>query len=138
MGETRERWMVIPAGEWTRPRHIRDVEDDGAAVDVAHVRPVRASRVDVGVVGPEARVELRVAGRRRLRVTVACAGQPPPADLCRPRRDPHVHDPVALVVLRVARLEVGGAACDVDEASIHEPQMVDAPRVWTGRVEEGN
>src|SRR2546428_10461020 len=50
----------------------------------------------------------------------------------------HVDDPVELVVALVARREVRGAGGAVDVGAVDEPQMVDAPRVRAGGVEEAN
>jgi hypothetical protein len=87
-------------------------------------------------VGAKAGVEDGMTGRRRFGVAVARAGQPPAPDLDRPRGLADVHDAVALIVLRVARLEIGGAAGDVDVGAVHEPEMVDATGVRSGGVEE--
>ena len=107
-------------------REIRDVEDDRPAVQVADPRPVGPLRVHVGVVRAEAGVERRMAHRRWFHVAIASAGQPPAPHLRRPRGLADVDDAVALVVLRVAGLEVGGAARHVDVGAVDEPEMVHA------------
>ena len=61
VGEAGERRVVVPAADEPGMRHVRDVEDDGAAVEIADVGAVGALGVDVGVVGAEAGVELRMA-----------------------------------------------------------------------------
>ena len=117
-------------------RHVRDVEHDRPAVDVADPGAVRPARIDVRVVGAEPGVELRMASRRGLGVAVARAGQPPAADLDRLRRLPDVDDPIELIVLRIARLEVRRAGGQVQVGPVDEPQVVHAPRVRPGGVEE--
>ena len=85
-------------------------------------------RVDVRVVRAKAGVELGVPCRRWLGVAVPRPGQPPAAHLAGSRGIPHVDDAVALVVLRVARREVGGAPAQVNVLAVDEPQVVDAAR----------
>jgi len=65
-------------------RLVGDVEDDHAAVDIAHVDPVRPLGIDVGVVRAEAAVvALGVAFQWPLVVADLLPGQPPAADLGR-------------------------------------------------------
>ena len=89
-------------------RLVGDVEDDHAAVDIAHVHAVGPLRIDVGVVRPVAGVDAGagVARRRRDIVALVGAGQPPAADLDRLRRVAHVDALVELVVVRVRRVKV--------------------------------
>ena len=75
-------------------------------------------------------------GRRRLGVAVAGAGKPPAPDLGRTRGLPDIDDAVELIVLRIARLEVGRAAGQVQIGPVDEPQMVHAARMRAGGVEE--
>ena len=97
------RRVVVPARHHLRVRLVGDVEDDHAAVDIAHVHAVRPLRVDVGVVRAEAGVEAGPGMARRRRDVVAFlrAGQPPAADLDRLRRVAHVDALIELVVVRV-------------------------------------
>src|SRR2546422_74686 len=105
-------------------------------VDVADPGPVGPAGVDVGVVGAKSGVELRVTSRGRLRVAVPRTGQPPATDLDRMRDLPDVDDAVELVVLRVPGLEVRRSARQMQIGAIDEPQMVHAPRMGPGGVEE--
>ena len=136
MGEAGVRRMVVPAAHQARMRHVGNVEDDRATIEVPDPGAVGSPRVHIGVVRAKSRVELLVSCRRRLRISVAGPRQPPATDLDRPRRLAHVHDPVELVVLRMARLEVGGAARAMDVAAVDEPQVMHAARVRPRGVEE--
>ena len=136
MGEARIWRMVVPPAEHARPGHVRDVEDDRAAVDVADPGPVGPAGVDVRVVRAKSGVELRVTRRGRLRVPVPRTGQPPATDLDRMRGLPDVDDAVELIVFRVPRLEVRRSARQMQIRAVDEPQMVHAPRVGPGGVEE--
>ena len=53
------------------------------------------------------------------------------------RRVVQVHDHQELVVIRVARLEIGGAGRDVGVTPVGEPQPVHAAGMRPGRVEMG-
>src|SRR5262249_31408721 len=97
---------------------------------------IRPGRVDVGVVRAKPAVEVRMPGWWRLRVALARARQPPPADPDRARRPAHVHDAVGLIVPPIARGEVRCAAGAMRGRAVHEPQMMYAARGGTGRIEE--
>ncbi len=99
---------IGPVRDHLRVGLVLDVHHEHAAVDVAEVEPVRPLRVDVGVVRAIALVE-RMTRRRRDIVGRARARHPPAADFVRLRRIAHVDAAVELVVVRVARFEVGRA-----------------------------
>jgi hypothetical protein len=114
----------------------RDVQHEGAAIDVADVGAVRPLGEHVGVVGAKAHVELlRQPRRRRRLVAFARAGIPPAPCLHRLRRVRDVEDAVELVVERVARGEVRRAGRHVDGPAVDEPQRVHAARMRPGAVE---
>ena len=50
----------------------------------------------------------------------------------------HVEDPVALIVQRMGRREIGGAAAQMDELAVAEPELVHAARMRSGAVDEGD
>src|SRR5205823_10997046 len=92
-----------------------------------------------GVVRAKAGVELRIEPlRRRRAVTFARAGEPPAADLDRPRPITHVDDSIELVVVRMPRLKICGTTRHVHELAVDEPQRVHAARMRPGSVEMGN
>ena len=126
---------IGPVRDHLRIGFVLDVHHEHAAVDVAEIEPVRPLRIDVGVVRAIALVE-RVARRRRDVVGGAGAGHPPAADLDRLRRIAHVDAAVELVVVRMARLEVGRARRHVHVFAVAEPQLMHAARGRARAVEE--
>src|SRR5204862_6411501 len=113
VAEAGEGRLVVPAPEQARAGLVGDVEHQRAAVDVADVGAVRPPRIYVGVVRTVAGVEGRMARQRGLGVAVARAGQPPAADLARPRGLADVDDAVALVSrgLRGVKSDAPEAMC---------------------------
>ena len=139
VGEAVIRRVVVPARDHLRVRLVGDVEDDHAAVDIAHVHAVRPLGINVGIVRPEAGVLVALMTRRRRHIVARRrAGQPPAADLDRLRRVAHIDALVELVVLRVGRAEIGRARAHMDVFAVGEPQLVDAARMRPGAVEEGD
>ena len=136
VGEAVERRRGVPGRHHLDVRRVGNVQHEGAAVDVAHVGAVGLLREDVGVVGPKAHVERLGQSRgRRRRVTFSCAGHPPAALLERARRVRDVEDAVALVIQRVARLEVARTGGHVQRGGLHEPHRVHTARVRARAVE---
>src|SRR6267142_531103 len=130
------RWVIVPPAQHARPGHVRDVQDDRSAVDIADPRAIGPARIDVRVVGAVAGVELRMTRRRRLRVAVTRAGEPPAPHLDGTRGLADIDDTVELIVLRIAGLEVRRTAGQMQVSAIDEPQVVHAARVRPGGVEE--
>src|SRR5205814_4340760 len=98
-----------------------------------------ALRIDLDVVRAVAVVDglsLRQA-HRQAAVPDAGARQPPSPRLARLARIAHVNGEVELIVLRVLGIEVGGAAREVGELAVHEPEPVDAAGLRPRSVEEG-
>src|SRR5258706_189015 len=120
-------------------RLVGNVEDHGTAVDIADISAVRPLRENVGVVCAKARIELGVESRWwRRTVAFARTRQPPAADLGWPLVVADVDDAVELVVERMPRLKVRGAARHVHEFAVDEPQRVHAARMPPGGIEMGN
>ena len=85
---------------------------------------------------PVARVELGVPSDRRSVVAFPRAGEPPSTGLLLICTVANVDNHVELVVLLVARLEVGRACGEVGIVAVDPPENVAATRVGATRVEK--
>jgi hypothetical protein len=106
-----ERRTPVQAGDVARLGHVLDVEDDEAAVPVAHVEAVALTDRVVTAVQP-------ALPRRRLPAGRPLPRHPPPPDFLGPRGIGQVedHDDVALVAPHLRR-DVGVAA--VEREAVH-------------------
>ena len=121
---------MIPMRHHLDVRGLRDVEHDGPAVDVTHIRAVGAQGKHIGVVRPKAGVKLLGQARRRWRgVTHARARVPPASGLLRLGWVGDVDDAVDLIVFGVVRLKVVRARSHVHCFTVHKPDRVNAARI---------
>src|SRR5580658_7097731 len=62
---------------------------------------------------------------------------PPTAHFARVSRVAQVQDHIKLVVVRIGGIKISGAGGEVRELAVDEPNAMDAARVGSGGVEEG-
>src|SRR5688500_16950994 len=93
--------MMIESADQARTAKVRDIEDQRAAIDVAHVCAIWPFRIAKRVMWSEPVVVNRVTLRRGDRITLTLTWHPPAADLPGLCAILQVHDHVELVIARV-------------------------------------
>ena len=138
VGKSRKRRVVVYHAHHAGSGHIRDVQHDCSRVQVSEVGTVGTLRVYVGVVEPEARIEIGVALGRRLAVPLLGAREPPATSLGGRHRVAYVYYHIKLVVFGVGGNEVSRTGADVGVLAVDEPEAVSAAGVGPRCIEEGD